>query len=203
LIAGDAGADTLSGDSLSFFYETETANDTIFGGDDGDLIRGQQGNDVLSGDAGSDTLYGDSNVGFGGVGGNDAIAGGLGDDTIDGGEGADTIDGGAGQDTLTGGEGSDSFHLADLGDGVDTITDFTVGLGGDVLDIADLLSGFVSGVSDLIDFVQCDATGGGTTVKVDADGAANGANFTDACVLTGVTTTLTDLVAGNNIEPGG
>jgi hypothetical protein len=51
--------------------------------------------------------------------------------------------------------------------------------------------------------VQCDAGGGNTTVKVDADGATNGANFTDVCVLTGVTTTLTDLVAGGNIQPEG
>ncbi len=85
----------------------------------------------------------------------------------------------------------------------DTITGFLTGLGGDVLDVADLLVGFVAGTSDLADFVECDAGGGNTTVKVDADGAVNGAAFTAVCTLTGVTTSLDALVAGNNIDPGG
>jgi hypothetical protein len=41
--------------------------------------------------------------------------------------------------------------------------------------------------------------GGNTTVKVDADGAANGSKFADVCVLTGVTTTLGDLLANGNV----
>ena len=44
--------------------------------------------------------------------------------------------------------------------------------------------------------------GGGTTVKVDADGAANGAKWTDVCVLTGVSATLDDLLAGGNLQLG-
>ncbi len=114
-----------------------------------------------------------------------------------------TIAGDAGLDTLAGGEGSDTFHFQSLVGGADTITDFLTGLGGDVLDVADLLVGFVAGTSDLADFVQCDAAGGNTTVKVDADGAVNGAAFTDVCMLAGVTTSLDALVAGNNIDPGG
>jgi len=158
-------------------------------------IAGQRGDDIISGGDGNDTLHGDVVEAFGvPASGEDSVSGGIGDDFLDG---------GGGPDTLAGGDGRDTFHFHNLGDGVDTVTDFAVGAGGDVLDVADLLFGFTNGVSDLDDFVQCEVTGGNTTVKVDADGAAGGAAFTDVCVLTGVTTTLTDLVAGGNIEPSG
>ena len=50
---------------------------------------------------------------------------------------ADTITGGAGADTMTGGAGADTFIFAATAalNGSDTITDFTVGAGGDVLNL--------------------------------------------------------------------
>lgn len=81
------------------------------------------------------------------TGGNkaDVLAGGAGNDTIVGGAGNDQITGGAGSDVLTGGEGSDTFVMSDNGNAVnltnpivDTIKDFTLGSGGDVLNIAAL-----------------------------------------------------------------
>ena len=65
----------------------------------------------------------------------DTLTGGAGTDTISGGLGADTIDGGAGVDTLTGGGGADNFVIDTAGATANrfTVTDFTAGAGGDVL----------------------------------------------------------------------
>ena len=57
---------------------------------------------------------------------------GAGWDTLRGGAGDDTLEGGMGNDVLSGGGGSDRFRYA-TGDGVDRITDFEAGAGGDVL----------------------------------------------------------------------
>jgi len=86
----------------------------------------------------------------------DALTGGAGADTIVGGAGADAITGGTGADSMTGGSGADTYVEADgtsvaasssslstnvaagdslvFGNGVDIITDFTAGTGGDVID---------------------------------------------------------------------
>jgi Ca2+-binding RTX toxin-like protein len=136
-----------------------------------------------------------------GAGGNDYLNDSAGNDRLIGGDGNDTLSASYGMDTLTGGAGSDQFvQSGDLSAGPDTIADFTIGAGGDVLDIADLLTGFDAGTSDLNDFVQCETTGGNTMVKVDADGAAGAAAFTDVCVLSGVSTTTNQLVEGGNLE---
>ncbi|WP_108723972.1 malectin domain-containing carbohydrate-binding protein [Hyphococcus luteus] len=71
LIAGAAGAETLSGAS---------GNDAVFGNDGADNLLGMGGDDALFGGAGADTL-----------------AGGDGDDILYGGAGADSLEGGAGQ----------------------------------------------------------------------------------------------------------
>jgi Ca2+-binding RTX toxin-like protein len=55
---------------------------------------------------------------------NNLLDGGAGSDTLLGGSGNDTLRGGQGNDILTGGSGRDTFVLA-LGEGTDTITDFT------------------------------------------------------------------------------
>ena len=67
---------------------------------------------------------------------NTIVAGALAD-TITGGAGADNITGGAGNDVLTGGTGADTFIFAATAalNGSDTILDFTVGAGGDVLNL--------------------------------------------------------------------
>jgi len=74
------------------------------------------GSTTITGGAGDDVLTG--------VGATDTISGGL---------GADRIDGGAGIDILTGGAGADTFVVAGTAANRDTITDFTVGTGGDLL----------------------------------------------------------------------
>jgi hypothetical protein len=54
---------------------------------------------------------------------------------------------------------------------------------------AGALVGFDAGSSNPGDFVQFGNAAGDTTMRVDVDGAANGVNFVDVCLLQGVTLT--------------
>ncbi|MDD2608758.1 MAG: Ig-like domain-containing protein, partial [Giesbergeria sp.] len=89
---------------------------------------------------------------------NDVLVGDAGNDNIVGGAGNDILDGAAGSDMLTGGEGSDRFVLSNNGNlagatntVVDSITDFTLGAGNDVLDLSGLgLSGANGTVSSTV-----------------------------------------------------
>jgi Ca2+-binding RTX toxin-like protein len=85
---------------------------------DNTLISNSLGN-TLSGQDGNDRLEG--NVG------NDRLEGAAGNDTLIGKQGSDTLIGWHGNDTLTGNEGTDYFILNQPGQGVDTLTDFSVG----------------------------------------------------------------------------
>ncbi|MGG6293067.1 beta strand repeat-containing protein [Leptolyngbya sp. AN02str] len=104
----------------------DQSNDVINGLDGNDLLEGLSGDDVLRGGSGNDTLLGGD--------GNDFLRGGIGNDSINGGNGNDIIIGGVDNDVLTGGAGADSFTFntgnpfSTAGLGVDTITDFVVGL---------------------------------------------------------------------------
>jgi hypothetical protein len=71
---------------------------------------------VLTGDGLANTLVGSGSV-----------------DQIDGGAGVDTITGGGGNDNITTGAGADIIKIVEA-DGDDTITDFTAGSGGDIID---------------------------------------------------------------------
>jgi len=78
-------------------FESEHANDTLYGGTGDDLVIGQYGNDYLDGGKGDDILWGDDNR----------------DASI---EGNDTLKGGTGRDRLIGGKGNDTyvFDLEDI-----------------------------------------------------------------------------------------
>ena len=108
-------------------------DDELNGGGLDDFILGNRGNDFIRGQSGADTLYG-----------------GAGNDIIVGGHGADFLSGDAGSDTLTGNQGSDTFSFnvraGLLGDGVDFVTDFTLGF--DRLSIANGSSSNVTFVQD-------------------------------------------------------
>lgn len=120
---GTAGADTLTGSNAV------------------DVIFGEGGNDALKGNSGDDTLIGGQ--------GNDYLNGGQGDDTLSGGQGNDLLDGKTGDDWLHGGLGNDVFRF-NLGDGHDTITDFTEG--------EDLINFKKTGLSFADIFVSDDGT---------------------------------------------
>ncbi len=127
-------------------------------------IVGTQGADTLIGTAESDSIYA-----YGG------------DDTIDGRGGADYIDAGAGNDrillttgsnaTAVGGTGRDTFVLSGSGSGLSTISDFTPGAAGDVIDLSSLYGagdGFANGYFRIIQ------SGVDTLVQFDSDGLYSG-----------------------------
>jgi Ca2+-binding RTX toxin-like protein len=131
-------------------------NDYLVGNDGDDTLIGNGGNDTLIGNAGSNYLEGGA--------GNDSLTAWTyaGDNTLLGGEGNDTIsarsgsaDGGDGDDTfvllssstgqtsltMTGGAGRDTYEINAIYAKVNgVVTDFTVGAGGDKIDVTPLLS---------------------------------------------------------------
>lgn len=154
-VLGGMGDDQLAGDEGDDFLQGGIGDDTLDGGDGNDELDGGIGNDLLKGGAGDDELFGGgdndtleggsgNDTVLGGMGddqlsgneGNDFVQGGLGNDTLDGGadndvlsggDGNDFLDGGLGNDQLSGGQGYDTFVLMVSG-GIDTITDFNVGI---------------------------------------------------------------------------
>jgi Ca2+-binding RTX toxin-like protein len=220
-ITGGSGADNLAGGNGSDTLDGGGGADSLVGGDGNDTYILNNAKDVVSELAkqGIDTvessvthvlgtevenltLTGTAAINGTGNTLDNVIVGNAAANILSGGDGADTFDGGKGADKLTGGDSSDHFLHHSLADGKDTITDFQAGPGGDVLDIHDLLVGYVAGTSNVADFVQCVSAGGNTTVKVDADGTLSGAKFTDICVLTDVTATADTLLADGNLQLG-
>jgi len=108
---------------------------TVTGGTGADVITGGAGADSLTGGAGSDTIVGGAGV--------DTITGGTAADRITTGTGADRVVQGvtdsvvASATSFAGGTvaAGDTLTFA-VASGVDVITDFTAGTGGDVLDTA-------------------------------------------------------------------
>lgn len=187
-ILDKGGIDTVvSSISYTFgklgFLAPSIENWTLSGSADINAV-GNALNNTLTGNTGNNTLDGSS--------GNDVI---LGDD------GNDLIIGGLGDDILTGGTGIDTFlFTATPGakGGIDTITDFTNGPGGDVLDVSDILHGYTGVVTD---FVRVTQSGGDTIVEVDVNGAQGGVNFVQIATLTGVNlgTDEAALIASGNL----
>ncbi|TAL35537.1 MAG: type I secretion C-terminal target domain-containing protein [Alphaproteobacteria bacterium] len=141
-----------------------------------DKYLGSGGADIYFGLGGNDNIDGRE--------GNDFLFGNAGADKIAGGEGNDFLDGGIGADVLTGGAGSDTFALNNF-DGVDKIQDFDKAIGGDILDLRDMLSGY-DGSQPVTDYIHAHSAGGNTIISFDADGTGAGA-ATDVAKLQGVT----------------
>jgi len=94
---------------------------------------------------------------------------------------------------MSGGSGSDTFAWQDgdqgtVGDAArDTISDFTAGSGGDVLDFSDLLQGESADATTLDAYLDFSSDGTDTTISISRDGSAD---VTQEVVLTGVDLTL-------------
>ncbi len=206
-LAGSAGNDTIAGGDGADTLDGGAGNDSMTGGAGDDVYLVNAAGDIVaeSGGGGTDTvqsaigyklgaevenltLVGNAAINGTGNGGDNVIVGNGAANRLYGGDGNDVLRGGAGNDTLTGGSGSDSFVRVLGSDGRDTITDFTLGPGGDKLDIGDVLFGYDAG-DDAAEFVQLVVSNGNTIVRIDANGSADGAQFADAFVLVGVAVT--------------
>ncbi|GAB5512219.1 MAG: hypothetical protein Rhims3KO_36200 [Hyphomicrobiales bacterium] len=151
-----------SGDS---YVSIENLQGSVFG----DTLRGDSGANRIWGYDGDDTLWGRNGL--------DRLMGQNGDDVLWGGDGNDILIGGAGADIF-------EMRSSDLGDGVNTVTDFV--RGEDKLDISDILDGVYNAGSDnILDFVRITDNGTDTTVAIDQNGGRN--SFTDIAVIEGVT----------------
>jgi hypothetical protein len=219
MISGLGGNDTLSG---------AAGHDVIYGGDGNDSIDGGAGDDRLSGNAGDDTVAGgDGRDRIYGDHGNDALSGGADKDMLYGGAGNDTVEGGTGADTIMGGAGDDilagnaliggdlglvdvfKWELGDEGNkgapASDVIKDWdnasanvSTGVGGDVLDLRDLLIGEHS-ATNLDDFLHFELSGANTIVHVSATGEfATGYNA--AKEVQTITLENTDLFAAGTLN---
>jgi len=149
-----------------------------------------------------------------GTAGDEVLLGGAGPDTLLGGSGDDVLIGNNGDDTLTGGAGADVFkwEANDGGAGgapaMDTVTDFVDGVGGDQLDLRDLLVGENS--SNLTDYLHFESDGTSTEISISSTGAFDGSNYASAAdqkiLLSNVDLTGSDsdiisaLIAGNNLR---
>jgi Ca2+-binding RTX toxin-like protein len=180
LLDGGAGNDNLSGGG---------GNDTLLGGAGNDLLRADSGSDSLRGGDGDDDLRAtlDGGVSF--------MYGDAGDDLLgimySYGRGAVSIDGGSGNDTVvayagtassnvaTGGAGSDTYELIH-GDAGLTITDFTAGIGGDIIDVDYFVESALNGsgpqvggnpFSSTNNVLRLKQSGADTLLLFDADGS--------------------------------
>ncbi|MCQ8129988.1 DUF4347 domain-containing protein, partial [Methylomonas rivi] len=235
VLFGGWGDDTLKGGTAGNNSDTdgnqlygEAGNDTLIGGDVNyayDFVNGGSGNDNLIGLAGDDNLQGEA--------GSDTIEGGEGNDTlsdskwnVDGMVDTNVLRGGAGDDhfyvqsyqatdssVLTGGTGSDVYHLQPENLSIITVTDFTAGAGGDILEINSLLSnsdGYASSpfnnpFAPSLGYLRLEQSGNDTLLQWDRDGL-NGTTQNWQTVLTLQNTQASDLAADNfspNYRPDG
>jgi Ca2+-binding RTX toxin-like protein len=98
--------------------------------------------------------------------GNDVLIGGGGDDRMYGEGGNDLIIMGDGADQAWGGTGSDIFAFDIFDDAPDIIHDFQAGVGGDVLNITDILTDYDPMDHAIADFVRLTSNGSGTDIEV-------------------------------------
>ncbi|MDH3636428.1 MAG: VCBS domain-containing protein, partial [Gammaproteobacteria bacterium] len=184
---------TQAADDQTFVttYDIEISG-SFADGLEGTSILGSNLTDSISGNAGDDIIFGADN--------DDWISGGAGSDKLNGGAGADILIGGSGDDSLIGGDGIDIFALESGDEGtvgtpaVDTIADFTAGVGGDVLDLSDMLQGEDLGSLDGFLNFSYDGAAGATIINIDVDGDTGTFETSQQIVLSGV-----DLTAGGTL----
>jgi Ca2+-binding RTX toxin-like protein len=231
---GEAGNDTLYGGVGDDYLYGGAGNDALDGGVGNDRLYGDAGDDVLEGGDGNDYLVGGegSNSLLGGAGddvfylwynGTHTAVGGDGNDTIQylGISGQGSADGGAGDDvfenvswsydvSLTTGTGVDRIQLYRGSSGHKlTVTDFTAGAGGDVLDLSYLVNSSIGNwdgsVNPFADgHFQLVQNGDDTDFQWDSNGSAGGTVWTTFVTLQNVTAadlTVDNFTPGYNPDP--
>ena len=126
-----AAQDGLSGSRGEVIYDTTNSNLYINYNADNLLTTADYKISVNPASTAANTIA-EGDINF-------VIAGSAAADTITAGGGADTITGGAGADAITGGAGADIFKFSGVTtalNGADTVSDFVIGTGGDVLNFA-------------------------------------------------------------------
>ncbi len=216
---GQNGADIMRGGTGSDGYHVDRVDDVVeenFNGGEYDILRTAvsytlpdnveilimkggaanpidgTGNDGVGNNIQNLMLGNDSANVLETFGGNDVILGQGGNDTIMAGDGNDNIAGGLGLDILTGGGGADLFNFTNIGEGGDTITDFTMA-DSDLLDLRAMFDTFAGGAAMTTASAQASGhltvtqLGADTAVYADATGGAN--NNVLIAVLEGTNTT--------------
>jgi len=184
---------------VSLIHSPDSDPRLVEGGDGADSLQAIAAGSRLYGHGGDDLLQG--------AGGSDLLRGGDGNDGLDGGAGIDLLIGGRGNDILIGGADSDVFRW-EFGDqgtaaapATDVIVDFnataTVGAGGDVLDLRDLLQGEFHDGSDLGNleqYLQIETASDHTLIRINPLG--DGSAPTQQVILDGVDLSAGGLHAG-------
>jgi VCBS repeat-containing protein len=213
---GDNQPNVLTGGNLDDVLNGLAGNDTLTAGGGNDELNGGDDQDRLFGGAGNDTLNGGTgNDYFEDLEGNNLFSGGDGDDRFGGGVNVNEDIGfgrGNGADTATGGTGLDTFFVSARSVwnsdtyAIDTITDFTPGAGGDVLDLRNVYSfftGLASGANPFttghLRFLQ---NGADSILQVDLNGPTGGTNFQSLVILQDrLATNLTSQNFNNGLGP--
>jgi len=160
VLTGLGGHDLLYGRDGNDTIDGGAGNDTLVGGTGEDALIGGGGTDLVAywdaisdivanlidpgtntGVAAGDTYDSIENLAGGDY--NDSLSGDSGNNLIIGGTGNDTLAGSLGNDTLDGGSGNDTYIYA-LGDGNETITDYSDIANDDVLILSDIASSDVT-----------------------------------------------------------
>jgi hypothetical protein len=194
--AGQAGSSTFGGAGGAGIASNITGSTQFYaaggggGGANADAIG--IGGSGIGGNGANDSTAstaGAANTGSGGGGGNNNQLG------SDGGSGivvlqyymtpteTNIIDAGSGNDVLYGSAGQETylFNTSSL-TGTNTIHDYNADHR-DTLDISNLLTGYVDGVSDPNDFARFITSGSDLIFEVDVNGTVGGSNFTEVATL--------------------